>query len=160
MHALLVRVTLDSHAAEDLMQELFVKVATGAGFRAARNPAAYLRQAAIHLALDWRRARRRGAVAMAELPEAIDPAVSAMGVAAQREEWQRILDAAAELPGLTREAFVLHYVQQLTFEEIGMALGKSAHQVRGLCHKAVEQVRQWVGVEPGVQREEGQHAVE
>jgi len=160
LHALLMRLTLDAHAAEDLMQELFVKVATGPAFRSARNPTAYLRQAAIHQALDWRRNRRRHATLMDRLPESPDPAPAALDRAAQHEQWQRILDAAADLPGLTREAFFLHYLQQQTHDEVAAHLGKTAHQVRGLCHKAISQLRLALGVTPGATHEEDSHAIE
>jgi RNA polymerase sigma-70 factor (ECF subfamily) len=140
---MLTRLTLDSHAAEDLMQDLFVKLAKAPAFKSAENPAAYVRQAAIHMALDWRRTRARQAAATAAAPQtaAADQAPPAPTAAAQQEEWARVLDASTELPGLTREAFVLHYVEQKSFVEVAQQMGKTPHQVRALCHKAIEHLR-------------------
>ena len=55
------------------MQELFLKLAANPAFAAAKNPPADLRQAALHLALDWRRARLRSHT-VAMLPDPPDPA--------------------------------------------------------------------------------------
>jgi len=140
LHALLTRLTLDPHTAEDLMQELFLKLATNPAFAAARNQSAYARQSTIHLALDWRRAHRPTPT----LPhvDPLDPAPSAYDRLTQKEQWAHILDAAAELPGQTREAFVLHYLQCAPYEEIAGHFGKTPHQVRALCHKAVDTLRE------------------
>jgi RNA polymerase sigma factor (sigma-70 family) len=136
LHALLTRLTLDPHAAEDLMQDLFLKLAANPAFTTAKNPPAYLRQAAIHLALDWRRARLRTNTITA-LPDPPDPAPLPAAALADHEQWSRILDAAAFLPTLTREAFILHYVQQHSSAEIAAILDKTPHQIRALCHKAI-----------------------
>ena len=49
IHRLLVRITLSEHAAEDLLQDLFVKILTNPTVDV-DNASAYLRQAAIHSA--------------------------------------------------------------------------------------------------------------
>ena len=139
LHALLTRLTLDPHAAEDLMQDLFLKLAANPAFAAAKNPGAYLRQSAIHLALDWR--KRKRPAANTNLPEPCDPAPLPGVAAATHEQWSHILDIAADLPPATREAFVLHYIHQLPFNEIAAAMDKTPHQVRGLCHKAISALR-------------------
>src|SRR4051794_7288180 len=59
LHALLLRLTLRQDVADDLLQELFVKLAGSRSFRAAIDPVAYVKRAAVNLALDWRRARQR-----------------------------------------------------------------------------------------------------
>ena len=141
--ALLTRLTLNRHAAEDLMQELFVKICEADGFHTARNPPAYLRQAAIHLAFAWRRTHRRPADAAVDMRkiDVIDHSPQAEAVAIQREDWERILDAAEKLTGLTRDVFVLQYLQRQTVEEIAEQIGRTPHQVRALASKAVAAVR-------------------
>ena len=57
LHALLVRVTLREDVAEDLLQELFLRLDASAGFYEASSREAYAQTAAIRLAFDWRRAR-------------------------------------------------------------------------------------------------------
>jgi len=143
LHALLARLTIDRHAAEDLMQELFVKADIAVGFRTAQNPAAYLRQSAIHLAFEWRRTRKRAEDATTRLRRAGAPGESspAEHAAIEREQWQRILDGAQQLSGQAREVFVLVYLQQQKFEEIAQQMGKTSHQIRALASKAVAEVR-------------------
>jgi RNA polymerase sigma factor (sigma-70 family) len=142
LHALLVRLTFRADVADDLLQDLFVKLQSSPSFRAARDRHAYVRRVAINLALDWRRAQRvrtvrpgigarPGGAAMLPLDALIDA-----------EEVGRILDSSAELSELARQAFVARYVMGDSFELIGASLGKTAHQARGLCHAAVRQIRE------------------
>src|SRR5580765_1950033 len=58
LHALFARITLRADVAEDLLQDLFLKLRNAEGFARAANRKAYLFQSAIHLAFDWRRAQR------------------------------------------------------------------------------------------------------
>src|SRR5262245_22798320 len=58
LHALLARLTLRAGVAEDLLQELFLKLRGSAGFVRADDRKAYAIRTAIHLAFDWRRRRR------------------------------------------------------------------------------------------------------
>ena len=57
LYALLTRLTLRAGVAEDLLQELFLKLRNASGFACADNPKAYAFRTAIHLACDWRRAQ-------------------------------------------------------------------------------------------------------
>lgn len=59
LYAVLVRLTLREDVAEELMQELFIKLHKSDGYASASDPAAYAWRAAVHLALNWRRARKR-----------------------------------------------------------------------------------------------------
>jgi RNA polymerase sigma-70 factor (ECF subfamily) len=139
LHALLLRLTLRQDVADDLLQELFVKLAASHGLRAAREPAAYVKRAAINLALDWRRARKQCEASVDAEVAASDP--SALDELIDREDVERILDASAELSELSRQALIMRYVQQESFEAIGAALNRTPHQARGLCHAAVAELR-------------------
>ena len=57
VHRLLVRMTRSEDAAEDLLQDLFVKLLTKPHM-SVEDSRAYLRQSAIHAAIDWRRRRK------------------------------------------------------------------------------------------------------
>ena len=142
LHALLYRVTLRADVADDLLQELFVRLAGSAALRAAADPAAYVKRAAINLALDWRRARRREPGGFDALPDPPSAAPSPLDALTDVETVGRILDASTTLSDLTREAFVMRYVQQESFEAIGAALGKTPDQARALCHAAVRRLRE------------------
>jgi RNA polymerase sigma factor (sigma-70 family) len=141
LHALLLRLTLRQDAADDLLQELFVKLVNAPGLRAAADPLAYVKRTAINLAFDWRRGRRRATPTPETDVGAVAPDAPALDVLIDREDVERILDASANLGELSGQAFVLRYVQQESFEAIAAALGRTPHQARGLCHAAVAELR-------------------
>lgn len=143
LYALLTRLTLRADVAEDLLQELFLKLRSAAGFREARHPRAYAFRAAMHLAFDWRRTQMPTVPLHATAHEA-EPAAaaeSALDRLVDAEEVERVLDALPALSELSRQALVLRYLQQHDYADIAQQLGKTEHQVRGLCHKALGQLR-------------------
>lgn len=142
LFALLVRLTLRVDVAEDLLQELFCKLAGSGGFRKADNRAAYAYRAATNLAFDWRRERTR-------LPRVERPTESIPGTykrplseLVDRENLERTLNAIGDLPETGREIVVSRYLEHQSYEAIAERLGKTTHQVRALCHKALVQLRQ------------------
>lgn len=141
LHGLLVRLTLREDIAEDLMQDLFLKLSQAKGFQNADDPAAYARRAAIHLAFDWRRSQARNAPAA---PILTDPAVDApspLSCLIQREEYEEVLGSLDKLSELGRDVLLLRYLEQEPYEEIARQVGKTPHQVRALCHKAIVRLR-------------------
>jgi RNA polymerase sigma factor (sigma-70 family) len=152
LHALLTRLTLDRDAAEDLLQELFLKLDRAAGFADASDPAAYACRAAIHLAFDWQRGRPRKTQALAHDP----PAKSSSPLAAlvQREDFARILGALGQLPPLYRDCVVLHYLEHEPYEVVAAQVDKKPHQVRALCHKAIARLREILNEPPASIRKE------
>jgi RNA polymerase sigma factor (sigma-70 family) len=137
-HALLLRLTLRRDVADDLLHDLFTKLAHRIG--RIENPRAYLQRAAINVAMDWRR-RRKKQVDIAGVSE--QPATT-MGPAAaveQSDDVERILDAADALTALEYQAFVHRFVQQESFEEIAALLERTPHQARGLCDAATKHIR-------------------
>ena len=143
LHALLTRLTLREDVARDLMQDLFLNLRASGGFAAALDPAAYARRAAVNLAMEWRRGRaRERREPGGPDPEGVAPGRSPVEGLIDAEAVAQILDVASELPESAREAFVLRFVGQESYGEIGRALGKTPHQARGLCHAAVRQLRQ------------------
>jgi RNA polymerase sigma factor (sigma-70 family) len=146
LYVLLVRLTLRADVADDLLQELVVRLSRSEGFRQADDPLRYARRAAIHLAFDWHRRRKRSAAIerIAEEPAAAEASCHDALVA--REDFERILTSMKELSPLIRTCLVLHYIEQLTYFEIARQLGKTSHQVRGLCHKGIRRLQQAMGV--------------
>jgi RNA polymerase sigma factor (sigma-70 family) len=57
------------------------------------------------------------------------------------EEREQVLNELQHLSELARQIVVLHYLQQQDYAEIAEQVGKTEHQVRGLCYKALEQLR-------------------
>jgi len=138
LHALLTRLTMRPGVAEDLLQELFLKLRNAEGFGRATNRKAYVFQAAVHLAFDWRRAERQ---TKSLRTEPLDPTGSALDRMVESEQLEQVLDAMQNLSDLNRQVIALHYLQHQNYAEIGMLLGKTEHQVRGLCYKAIGQLQ-------------------
>jgi RNA polymerase sigma factor (sigma-70 family) len=138
LHALLTRLTLRADVAEDLLQDLFLKLRSSASFARAANRRGYVFRAAVNLAFDWRRVRRPTETLTNESAVAADPPVERL---IDAEELEQVLDAMNALSPLMREVVVLRFLQHLDNVEIAELLGKTEHQVRGLCHKALERLR-------------------
>ena len=146
LFALLTRLTLRQDVAEELMQELFLRLSDGENHTAIECLSAYARRTAINLAFDWRRReRRRDAVPIDTVAEPLSQASGPLADAVAAEEIEQILGAAGRLNGLLRQAFVLRYIQQESYDTIAGQLGRTPHQVRALCFRAMQQVREAVG---------------
>ena len=72
LFGLLYRVTLREDVAEDLMQDLFLKLDASEKFPSARCPLAYARRVALHLAFDWRRKHSQASMARIADLQAVD----------------------------------------------------------------------------------------
>lgn len=128
--------------AADLVQEAFARLA---GFMAKSplpRPGAYLQRIARNLLYD-RSKRLEVRLAAFHLPigEGAEPAVDAdQAHAIEAADVLRLYrKALAELPERTREVFLLHRTQDLTYREIGMKLEISIptvqyHVARALAH--------------------------
>ncbi len=155
LHALLVRLTLREDVAEDLMQELFLKLARGDRLLHARDALAYAIRAAANLAFDWRRAqKRRPRTESTEKGENV-PARSPAGELIASEEIERVLSALDCLPRRDRDLIVMRYLQERNYGAMAHRLGRTPHQVRALCHKAVRRLRRIVEKSPSPQRDDG-----
>ncbi len=140
LFALLTRLTLHEDIAEELMQELFIKLNGAAALDKVGNWDAYARAAAINLAFDWRRRNgRRPAPERLRGRSAGDD--GPVGRLIRAEELQEILNAIGRLNGVCREVLVMRYIQEATYDDIAAKLDRTTHQVRGLCAKAMGQLR-------------------
>jgi RNA polymerase sigma factor (sigma-70 family) len=138
LHVLFTRLTLREDAADDLLQDLFLKLRCAEGLRRATNRKAYVFRTAIHLAFDWRRERH------VVQPLRSDPAGSAksqLDRLMEAEQLEQVLDALEDLSELNRQVIVLRFLQHQEYSEIAEQLGKTEHQARGLCHKAIGQLQ-------------------
>jgi len=148
LHGLLFRLTLRAEVAEDLLQELFCKLAVSEGFRLADNAAAFAYRTATNLAFDWRRARKRNPTAETDGENVVTATPSALADLVRREELEQTLTAISDLSPNSRDIIVMHYLQQQSYETIAEQFGKTAHQVRALAHKAIKQLRRKLETEP------------
>ncbi|MCL2640277.1 MAG: RNA polymerase sigma factor [Phycisphaerales bacterium] len=142
LHALLVRLTLRSDVAEELMQDLFVKLGCSDGFLQSRNPAAYACQAAINLAFNWRRSQKRRREEAGLLSGVPAPNLEPLAQIIHEERLQHLLDALADLPDSSRLLLTMRYIDGQSYDQIAAHFARTAHQARALCHKAVRELRQ------------------
>ncbi len=149
LHALLTRLSLRSEVAEDLMQDLFCKLAENDRFHAASNKAAYATRMAMNLAFDHRRRQRRVLLDDVDTNTLAGAATKPLLELVRREELDTLLDAVGSLPQGYRDVVVLRYLEQQDFETIGRQLDKTAHQARALCYKAISKLRSILDVERG-----------
>jgi RNA polymerase sigma factor (sigma-70 family) len=147
LHALLFRLTLRNDVADDLLQDLFCKLAQSEGFRRADKPAAFAFRTAMNLAFDWRRSKKRMSMSDADITVQPSSAPSAISDLVRREELEQTLNAIGELRPADRDILVLRYLQQQSYETIADQFGKTAHQIRALAHKALESLRKLLGVD-------------
>lgn len=134
--------TRDSHAASDLMQEAFVRLADSMSKSPPLQPGPYLQRIARNLLFDRsKRLERRLAKSVIPYEEAVDPGVppdQAYGIEAA-DVMRVYRRALAELPEKTRQIFLLHRVEEMTYKDIGLQLGISIptvqyHVARALAH--------------------------
>ena len=145
LYALLTRLTLREDVAEELMQELFIKLINSRSFDKAGNPEAYARRAAINLALDWRRSRKRNPLRLDQIREPASNDSSPLAKLVHAEELDEILNAIGQLKKVPREAFVMRYIQEESYDYIAEQLGRTSHHVRALCSRASNRLRNILG---------------
>ena len=141
LYGMLYRLTLDTEAAADLLQELFLCLVRSVEFTDAADPVAYAYRVAMNLASNYRRARSRRLPMGKLLADPMTTEPTAMDKAIQEEEIHRLLATLDRIPVKLREAFVLRHLEQQPYETVGRTLGTSAHGARMLAHRAVRLLR-------------------
>ncbi len=145
LHALLTRLTLREDVAEELMQDLFIKLKHSRSTAKIANLGAYARRAAVNLAFDWRRARKRSVLRLAQITEPIAGGASPLGTLVNSEELQETLNAIGRLKKASREVLVMRYIQQESYDDIARQMGKTSHQVRAICSRSIRHLRDMLG---------------
>ncbi len=136
----------DAALAEELTQDVFLKAflhlrltAPGTIFRA------WIYRIATTTCIDARRAAARRPVPVRDAEEPAQTADRDAGDPEQREiqrEQGRALRRALDaLPGHYRQALILRQLQELTYAEIGEAMGTSVEAVTSLIHRARQAFR-------------------
>jgi len=117
----------DRNAAEDLVQEAFIRLArSGHRIRDASKAPAYLRSIVLNLARDH---NRRGLMSMRHhLPQ--DDQAAIEDEITLRDDQQRVIDSLRELPHRQRDCIVLRYYDDLGIDDIATTLGISRNSVK------------------------------
>jgi RNA polymerase sigma-70 factor (sigma-E family) len=120
--------TDDRTAAEDLVQEAFIRLARNTQrIRDTGKAAAYLRSIVVNLARDH---NRRGLVSLRHRPPAVLDEPSAEETASRAESRREVVAALRALPHRQRECLALRYYLELPVDEIAEVLGLSANSVK------------------------------
>lgn len=118
----------DKTAAEDLVQEAFIRFARHHGrLREPDRAAAYLRSIVINLARDH---NRRGFVSWRHRPPAQPDAPSAAETAEEHAERESVVEALRALPRRQRDCVTLRYYYDMPVAEIAATLGLSVNTVK------------------------------
>jgi RNA polymerase sigma-70 factor, ECF subfamily len=139
-HALVL--ARDSADAEDLVQAVFVKLATaGAVLLGVREPASYLHRMLHMLWIDDRRRKTVGERATEiENIRGDQPGIEAI---------IDLMEALKALPPLEREAIVLHVTEGFSFREIGRMTGVSLFTAAGRYRQGIIRLRNLLGAKRG-----------
>lgn len=137
VYRLAYRLTGNAHDAEDLTQDVFVRVFRSLSSYTPGTFEGWLHRITTNLFLDM--ARRRSRVRMEGLPEDTDRIVgddpSPEQVFSETHLDPDLQTALAELPPEFRAAVVLCDVEGLSYEEIGATLGVKLGTVRSRIHR-------------------------
>ncbi|MCU1358006.1 MAG: sigma-24 [Acidimicrobiales bacterium] len=118
----------DRNAAEDLVQEAFIRLSRSVHRIVDRDRApAYLRSIVLNLARDH---NRRGFVSLRHHLPFDDDAASTEDQIELREDQHRILEALRELPHRQRDCLVLRYYDELGIDAIAETMGISRNSVK------------------------------
>ena len=144
--------TGDSQLAEDLLQDLWIKLAVNTT-GPVNNPRAYLFRMANNLALDHARGTQRamardrgwldandGSVSMPD--ERPDPAPLADALIEQRQENEILARAIAALPAAARRALLLYRFEDLSQAQVAGTMGISRSGVEKNLAVAMKHLRQ------------------
>lgn len=148
-----LRIVGDTQVAEEILQEVFVRVwQQGGSFQAARGTLiTWLLSITHNLSIDEvRRRKRRPQKAESEEPESILAGLPDEGLGVEEEVWLSSLrisiqDALRQLPSAQREAIELAYFQGLTQREIADTLGEPLGTIKTRMRLGMLKLREQLG---------------
>ena len=134
------RMTGDAAAAEDLVQETFLRLYQSASrFKPEAKLSTYIRRIIVNLAIDYRRAAKPIMKLSDEGPE--PAAEERPDTLEAMERQQRVQKAIAQLPARQRMALTLHRFENLSYREIAEAMELTESAVESLVMRAYGALR-------------------
>ena len=137
----------DMAAAEDVLQEAWMKFVRAARKQHIEVPLAYLRTIVRTLSLDARRKITRDTLRVVQDSTDLDAVVDPLRpdpeqIAIDRNEIALLRQAIAELPDRTQRALKLYWQEERTLRDVAAALDVSLGQAHALVKHGVEHCRQ------------------
>jgi len=151
LYNFILRLSGSAADAEDISQEAFVKVWKNLKkYRQGESVRAWIFTIARNTTIDWLRKRRNLVFSDFENAEGENPLLATLTAVEPlqdelfaREEDRAVLEGAfVQLSVLHREVLTLHYVEGLTFDEIGKVLKAPLHTVKSRHHRALIRLRE------------------
>ena len=142
----LVRLFVDDrNAAEDLVQEGFIRLARSAHrIKDESKAAAYLRSIVLNLARDH---NRRGLVSLRHHLPLDDRRASSEDEIVLQDDQQQVIDALRDLPHRQRDCVVLRYYEELGIDEIAASLGISRNSVKTHLQRGLASMERVLGLD-------------
>jgi RNA polymerase sigma-70 factor (sigma-E family) len=133
----------DRNAAEDLVQEAFIRLARSAHrIREADRAPAYLRSIVVNLARDH---NRRGLVSLRHHLPFDDARAATEDVIDLSDDQTEVVEALRELPRRQRDCLVLRYYEEQGIDEIAATLGISRNSVKTHLTRGMQTLRDALG---------------
>lgn len=147
----LVRLFVDDrNAAEDLVQEGFIRLARSAHrIQDDAKAAAYLRSIVLNLARDH---NRRGLVSLRHHLPTDDERASTEDEIVLRDDQQQVIDALRGLPHRQRDCIVLRYYEELGIEDVAATLGISPNSVKTHLKRGLASLEARLDVTPDAEQ--------
>jgi len=137
---LLFKMTLNEDTVDDLMQELFLKLAGSYRFARCENPFAYAWRTAVNLALDYRRRKRPAHLTGDQDMENLDNS-RPVDKLIQDEHISMIINEIYRMKHPGRDVLIMRYLEQRSFSEIAAVLEKKENHIRSVASKALARLR-------------------
>lgn len=144
LHRLLAKLTADRDAADDLLQELFLRQLKSTAVLEAPSPEAYLFRSAINLAFDWRKRTKRSHEHSLVDSDLVTSDRSPSDQLVMQEKTQQVLAAMDLLSTQDRELISLRFLQGESYEWIADNWDSTPHRIRSRCSKALARLRKLV----------------
>jgi RNA polymerase sigma factor (sigma-70 family) len=133
------------HDAEDLVQEAWVRLACYSRERTVAEPEAFLMRAALNLSIDaYRLNSSRGEEVVLDEAVLIDTSPGVEAVALARERMTRLISCLGRLNTKTRDIFLAHRVDGMSYQEIARQHRLSVSAVEKHIARATLAITSWM----------------
>jgi RNA polymerase sigma-70 factor (ECF subfamily) len=150
LYSYAVRITGDTHEAADQAQEILIRAYESIGrFDPQYRFANWIYGIAAHVCRDGLRKRRRSREQQSEAIELAESPLRVGEEVAAAEEREQVRAAVRRLPLKYREVIVLHYLEEMPYDEVAAALGIKPAAARRRALRAREMLRRYLGGDQG-----------